>query len=400
MKLSGSNKNGKREAVKKDIEKSADVANSGKQKSSAKKSKLRSALPIIILSVLIVLFAAFALFKMWVTPPPMPSAGLNKPVTPSPNPSAAVVATPSPTAELTPSPTPNDEQAGASYTFAVVGRDKGGSNTDTIMIVKFDTANHKINVVSIPRDTLVNVAEENKRINTLYHYGKMADGDGPKRLMQGLRDMLGFELGNYVIVDLKAFEDIVDAIGGITYNVPVDMFYNDPYQGLYIGIRRGEQLLSGAEALKVVRFRSGYINADIGRIGTQQDFLMTAAKQVLSIGNIPNLPKIIEILTSNVDTNLTNANIAYFATELLKCKSEDISFNVMPYNVNDEIYLTINIPEWLAMINSYLNPYSEQVTERNVNIITKTANGFYSTTGTYANLTGNSTSFNGFIKGS
>ena len=385
MKLSGSNKNGKREAVKKDIEKSADVANSGKQKSSAKKSKLRSALPIIILSVLIVLFAAFALFKMWVTPPPMPSAGLNKPVTPSPNPSAAVVATPSPTAELTPSPTPNDEQAGASYTFAVVGRDKYGSNTDTIMIVRFDTKNHKINVVSVPRDTLVNIPETNKRVNALYAYGKLADGNGPKRLMQGLRDILGFEIGNYVVVDLAAFEQIVDAVGGIKYNVPVDMHYSDPEQGLEINLNRGEQLLNGKNALGVVRFRAGYANADIGRIATQQDFLKTAAKQMLSLGNVPNLPKIINILIKNVETNLTGSNIAFFAKELLKCKADDINFYTLPFDLNPEgIYVLIRISDWLDIVNAHLNPLSDKVTEANVDIITKVNGQFYSTTGKYA----------------
>ncbi|MFR3290684.1 MAG: LCP family protein [Lachnospiraceae bacterium] len=206
------------------------------------------------------------------------------------------------------------------YTFPVVGLDKAGYNTDTMMVGRIDTKNHEINVVSIPRDTMVNVSWSVKKVNTLYAADINSGGNGIDGLMDGLKDILGFQIDCYAVVDLNAFVQLVDAIGGVDYNVPIDMNYYDPTQDLYISIPAGEQHLDGEEALKVVRFRSGYATADIGRIGTQQDFLMSVASQMLTLGNIPNLPTFIDIFVNNVDTNLSAENLAFFARQFLMCK--------------------------------------------------------------------------------
>ena len=158
---------------------------------------------------------------------------------------------------------------------------------------------------------------------------------------------------------------------------------------LKISIPMGMQHLNGRNALKVMRFRSGYANADIGRIGTQQDLMKTVAKKILTAQNIPNLPEIIRIITENTETNLTAANITYFATQLLKCSIEDINFYTLPANTNNSIrglsYVTVYVDDWIDMINAYLNPLDQPVTARNVNLLTKTASGgFYSTTGQIA----------------
>lgn len=130
----------------------------------------------------------------------------------------------------------------------------------------------------------------------------------------------------------------------------------------------------------------GYATADIGRIGTQQDFLKSVASQMLTLGNIPNLPTFIDIFVNNVDTNLSAENIAFFARQFLQCKSEDIHFYTLPGNYGDSVkglsYVSINIDEWLQMVNDYLNPYDKDVTEANVNILVHSyTSGFYSTTG-------------------
>lgn len=134
-----------------------------------------------------------------------------------------------------------------------------------------------------------------------------------------------------------------------------------------------------------MRFRSGYATADIGRIGTQQDFLMSVASQMLTLGNIPNLPTFIDIFVNNVDTNLSAENLAFFARQFLMCNSENIHFYTMPYygdSVKGLSYVSINISEWLQMVNDSLNPYDQDVTEANVNILTHSfTSGFYSTSG-------------------
>ena len=273
------------------------------------------------------------------------------------------------------------------YTVLVLGRDTGGGgNTDTMLLASYDVTNQKATVMSIPRDTMVNVSWSVKKVNTLYAADINSGGNGIDGLMDGLKDILGFQIDCYAVVDLNAFVQLVDAIGGVDYNVPIDMNYYDPTQDLYISIPAGQQHLDGEEALKVVRFRSGYATADIGRIGTQQDFLMSVASQMLTLGNIPNLPTFIDIFVNNVDTNLSAENIAFFARQFLQCKSEDIHFYTLPGNYGDSVkglsYVSINIDEWLQMVNDYLNPYDKDVTEANVNILVHSyTSGFYSTTG-------------------
>ena len=210
------------------------------------------------------------------------------------------------------------------------------------------------------------------------------------RLLQGIRDILGFDVDVYAAVDLEAFVELINAMGGVDYDVPQDMYYYDLAQDLIIELDAGPQHLTGEQAIGVVRYRSGYVTADIGRIETQQDFLKSIADQFLSLGNIPRLGEFIDIFTKYVETNMDASNLAFFARQFLMCKSEDVVFHgTIPANTNDAIkglsYCSINISEWLEVINEYLNPYDKPVTEANVNILTHSfTSGFYSTTGTIA----------------
>ena len=355
-----------------------------------KRSKAGKAAAVVVCVVLILVFGAVAWYIAWEKPPERPGGGLVDPTYESTDPEDG--GSPDATAEPTVSPT-EDPNAGAPaslnenmYTFLVVGLDQVSNSTDTMMVGRIDTENHTIDVVSLPRDTLVNVSWSVKKINTLYSADINTGGNGIDGLLDGLKDILGFRIDCYAVVDLTAFVELVDAIGGVDYNVPVNMNYYDPTQDLYINIPAGEQHLDGEEALKVVRFRSGYASADIGRIGTQQDFLKSAASQMLTLGNIPNLPTFIDIFEEYVVTNMSASNLAFFARQFLLCKSEDINFHTLPGNYGDSIkglsYVSINISEWLEMVNTYLNPYDQDVTEANVNILTHSSStGFYSTTG-------------------
>ena len=355
-----------------------------------KRSKAGKAAAVAVCVVLILVFGAVAWYIAWEKPPERPGGGLVDPTYESTNPEDG--GSPDATAEPTVSPA-EDPNAGAPaslnenmYTFLVVGLDQVSNSTDTMMVGRIDTENHTIDVVSLPRDTLVNVSWSVKKINTLYSEDINTGGNGIDGLLDGLKDILGFRIDCYAVVDLTAFVELVDAIGGVDYNVPVNMNYYDPTQDLYINIPAGEQHLDGEEALKVVRFRSGYASADIGRIGTQQDFLKSVASQMLTLGNIPNLPTFIDIFEEYVVTNMSSSNLAFFARQFLLCKSEDINFHTLPGNYGDSIkglsYVSINISEWLEMVNTYLNPYDQDVTEANVNILTHSSStGFYSTTG-------------------
>ena len=333
-----------------------------------------------VVALLALIVIVYALFEK---PPERGQSGLVRPGAESTAPESA-----DPNASATPTPT-EDPNAGAPaslvdgmYTFLIVGFDQVAYHTDTIMVGRMDTVNHTINVVSIPRDTLMNISGGTKKINELLQ-------GGIDRMLEGITDILGFTPDVYAAVDLEAFVQLVDAIGGVDYDVPVDMHYSDPTQDLYINLDAGMQHLTGEQALAVMRFRSGYVTADIGRIGTQQDFLMSIASQFLSLGNIPKLGEFIDIFTEYVQTNMDAGNLAFFARQFLMCSSEDISFETIPANYNDAIkglsYVSIYVDEWITMINEKLNPYDQPVTTSNVNILThSTTSGFYSTTGTIA----------------
>ena len=116
---------------------------------------------------------------------------------------------------------------------------------------------------------------------------------------------------------------------------------------------------------------------------------MSVASQMLTLGNIPNLPTFIDIFEKYVTTNLSAANISFFARQFLMCKSEDISFHTAPGNGGDSVkgnsYYSLYVDEWLEMVNECLNPYDQPVTTANVNILTHSySSGFYSTTGVIA----------------
>ena len=125
------------------------------------------------------------------------------------------------------------------------------------------------------------------------------------------------------------------------------------------------------------------------RIGVQQSFLKALASQMLTLGNIPNLGTLIDILVKNVDTNLTAANLAWFARQFLSCRMDDVSFQTMPIGssntINGVSFVSIGIDKWLALVNSSINPYLDEVTRSNVNILTSAGGGsFYSTNGQLA----------------
>ncbi|MCD7852936.1 MAG: LCP family protein [Oscillospiraceae bacterium] len=363
-----------------------------------KNRKLRRAL-IIIGAVILVLLAVVVAYAIWEQPPDI--AVSTTPPAASETPDAAQQSAAADADEE-----PTDEEADDAdapavalstearrdgvYTVLLVGVDYASSSTDTIMVVSFDTVNHSISCTSIPRDTLINISWANtpKKINAVYPGYINSGKSGIDGLKEHVKNLLGFEVDSYAVVYLQAVEDVVDAIGGVWYDVPQDMYYSDPAQDLYINISAGYQLLSGSDALKLCRFRNGYAGGDLQRISVQQDFLMAAASQILSLGNISNLNSLISAMLENVETDLSAANIAWFARQFLKCSSEDVTFQTMPYDssstINGVSFVSIDIDAWLEMVNDSINPYEEDVTSAHVNILTWNGSTVSSTTGTVA----------------
>ena len=365
-------------------------ADSSKKKTSKKgNTRALTVTLIVIASVLTLLLLVLLAYSIWSTAPETDNSGLKTQETATPETSvtpAGATAQPSATPTASPSPTPKEESAVRKdnvYTLLVVGRDRVGLNTDSIMVARFDCDDHTANIVSIPRDTLVNVPWAVKKVNSVYG---SAGIDG---LVSEIEDLVGFGIDSYAVVNTYVFRQIIDCIGGVYFDVPIYMYYDDPDQDLYISLSPGYQLLNGDQCEQVVRFRqnndgTGYPNGDLGRIETQHAFFEALAKQVLQLGNISNLPQIIGLIIDNTDTNLTSGNIAFYAQEFLKMRSEDINFYTLPYEsvyIRGGSYVSIQLEPWLDMINTYLNPFTVDVTAANLDVLGFDGTNFTSTTG-------------------
>jgi LCP family protein required for cell wall assembly len=283
-------------------------------------------------------------------------------------------------------PLPAPSRDKTKYTFLVLGTDDGNGNTDTMMVATFDATNYTLNVVNIPRDTLVNVPWYTKKANSL-----LANSDkDPNGVITYLKDVLGYPLDFYVVVDLDAFSTLVDAIDGVYFDVPKDMNYEDPVQDLYIHLEAGPQLLDGEHALQLVRARQKVWNTgDIGRIETQQAFLKAAAEQILANKSKLNITELVNIFLEYVDTDLDLGKLGWFAKEFLKMDSDKISLEMIPANYNDNVngnsYCTIYVNDWLEVLNTKLNPFDKEIKATDLSILTRGADGkLYATDGVIA----------------
>lgn len=281
------------------------------------------------------------------------------------------------------------------YTVLIMGRDTGGGgNTDTMLLASYDVTNQKVTVMSIPRDTMVNVSWDSKKINSVYNvYG--GGSKGLQAVYKEVSQLVGFEPDFEVVVEWEAVGAIVEAIGGVWFDVPYTMDYHDPYQALVIEQEKGYRLLSGDDAMQVIRWRKndpdspyGYHGGigDSGRMKLQQDFLKAVIKQLLQLQNVAKINEIARVFEENVQTSLTFRNILWFGMQAIQggLKVEDVTFVTMPYT-NAEVYsrthskrlgypwyLAYVIPkadELLALVNSSLSPFKEEFTLEDLDIM-------------------------------
>ena len=252
------------------------------------------------------------------------------------------------------------------YTILLSGVDDHNGGSDTNILVAVDAAVGAIYGVSIPRDTKAIIGGKAHKINYAYNSG------GIGLLADTVSEQLGIPVDYTVQVDLRGFEALVNAIGGVTFNVPIDMDYDDPYQDLHIHLSKGTQKLDGADALKVVRFRhnndgTGYGSEDIGRMQTQQAFLKTVAKQVLTVSNLGKVDNFVKIFQSYVETDLTVGNLAWLGKEAIAMGADAIEFSTLP-NEWKSPYIYLDQEATLALINEHLNPYVEDRVPEDLNI--------------------------------
>lgn len=248
------------------------------------------------------------------------------------------------------------------YTCLIFGMDDGNGNTDTIMVATFDVPNHTIGLVSVPRDTIVRTDRSGgwNKVNTAYAIG------GVDQLKQELSELLGIPIDYYVKIQLKAFQKLVDAVGGVYFDVPFYMKYSDPTQDLYIDQPAGYRLLSGKDAMEVVRFRQTNTDAsfsDVGRVGVQQAFVKAMLSQVVSRADLTTIPELVDVLFNYVETDAQLSDALYFARSVVGVDMNSaITTGTLPAVWHYPYMWVDQQEEALEMINSLLNVYDGEIT--------------------------------------
>ena len=279
------------------------------------------------------------------------------------------------------------------YTVLVLGRDTGGGgNTDTMLLASYDVTNQKAKVMSIPRDTMVNVPWDVKRINSVYNY--YGGGEkGIKALYKEISQLVGFEPDYQVIVEWDAVGAIVEAMGGVYYDVPRNMNYDDPYQDLHIHQTKGYRKLSGSDVMQVLRYRHdtdihyGYPDGDLGRIKTQQSLLKAMIEQLLQLKNVTKIGEFARAVKNNVTSDLTFEEMLWFGSQAVMggLKVEDVNFVTMPntalyvysraYPRWPQNYVFPKAQELLNIVNNELSPFVEKFTMSDLDIMSLNSDG-------------------------
>ena len=214
-------------------------------------------------------------------------------------------------------------------TIMIMGVDERADDvgrSDTLMIATIDPKLDQAALLSIPRDTRVKIKGHGyDKINSAYAYG------GEKLTQSTVEDFLGVNMDHYIIVNVKAFQRIIDAIGGVEIDVEKRMYYEDPWDddgGLLIDLRPGLQHMDGKTAVTYVRYRDE--EGDIGRIKRQQAFMQACMDKVTSPSIIPKLPSVIAEVFESVKTDLSVRQLLEFAGSLQKAKNHGLKTEMVP----------------------------------------------------------------------
>ena len=217
-----------------------------------------------------------------------------------------------------------------------VSKDIGAELTDTIIVASYDPKNQTAALLSIPRDTFVgknkNSASSYDKINALYQ-------KGPEKTLEAVNEMTGLDIKYYAVVDNQALIKIVDTIGGVEFDVPIRMKYDDPTQDLHIDLQPGLQIIDGEKAEQLLRFRhnnngksysSEYGDNDLGRMRTQREFITETVKQTLQLKNVMKLGNLLDIIYEYLDTNVKLSDVKDYLPYAIEFNTENIETGAVP----------------------------------------------------------------------
>ena len=239
----------------------------------------------------------------------------------------------------------------------IMGTDKEGLRTDVMMLAQIDPENGRATVMSIPRDTLVQYGGRNRKITEVHSVGlRKGKQYGAEAAILAVKELTGIPIHHFVKVNIKAFNDCIDELGGVEFDVPRRMKYKDEYQDLDIDLYPGVQILDGNKAEQLIRFRYGYTNGDLDRIKVQQDFIRALVDQKLQLKYIGRIDDIYGILSENMETSMAPADMLQCSKQLLDIGTENVITITMPGAPKDIAggsYVVANREEFLTIRENY-----------------------------------------------
>lgn len=208
--------------------------------------------------------------------------------------------------------------------------------TDTIILASYDPKTQEASMLSIPRDTFIGEDKYNAsawdKINAVYQ-------TGPENTLKEVSELTGIDVKYYLKVDTEALKVLVDEIGGVYFEVPMDMHYTDRNQGLYIDLEKGYQKLDGDKAEQVVRFRHNsdgttypeeYGGEDLGRMKTQRAFLTALLEQTINNMDVNKVFSFMDIAEQYVETNLDFDAVKDYVPYIFDFNMDNLKTDTLP----------------------------------------------------------------------
>jgi len=218
-----------------------------------------------------------------------------------------------------------------------VSEDLGGAPlTDTMMVIGYNPNEQKAYALSVPRDTFIGSSAEtasgSDKLNSLYK-------KSPEKTIAAIEKITGLEIDYYCVVQNKVVRDVVDALGAVEFNVPIDMNYDDPTQKLHIHLKKGIQSMNGEQVEQLLRFRhnndgssypASYGDNDIGRMRTQREFVKELLKQCIRFQNVGKIVDLATAFFNNVDTNMSLSTAVSYIPYALQFNPDDLLSEQVP----------------------------------------------------------------------
>ncbi len=205
----------------------------------------------------------------------------------------------------------------------LLGCDRASGLSDSMLVVSINESEGRVSVLQIPRDTYAEyTTRDYKKIN-----GALTVL-GESGIKEFLGEALGITIHHFAVIRLDAFCKMIDAIGGVEVDVPQKMEYHDPDQGLHISLDVGKQRLDGKNAEHFVRYRSGYVNADLGRLDAQKLFLRAFAARCREL-KAPDYFRLVGASLTGVQTDIGIGDAIRLGKVLRECDPDEVPMQTL-----------------------------------------------------------------------